>query len=113
MKVEGSHRSSLMLLWTSYAALFVVYFFRVSIYQYREERNTGRIGKEVICSSKKRALNGRLQAALRAHCVARGARPSAHFASRVRCAKRLVAAGRWVPFLCTDLNSYSLWFARF
>ena len=59
------------------------------------------------------APSGRLQAALRAHCVARGARPSAHFASRVRYAKRLVAANRWVPFLCTDLNSYSLWFARF
>ena len=51
-------------------------------------------GKRSFVRAKKRAHNGRLQAALRAHCVARGARPSAHFASRVRCAKRLVAATR-------------------
>ena len=36
-------------------------------------------GKRSFVRAKKRAHNGRLQAALRAHCVARGARPSAHF----------------------------------
>ena len=46
MKVEGSHRSSLMLLWNSFAADFAFHFFSGSIYQYREERKTGKIGKE-------------------------------------------------------------------
>ena len=35
-----------MLLWNSFAADFAFHFFFGSIYQYREERKTGKIGKE-------------------------------------------------------------------
>ena len=35
-----------MLLWNSFAADFAFHFFLGSIYQYREERKTGKIGKE-------------------------------------------------------------------
>ena len=66
MKVEGSHRSSLMLLWNSFAADFAFHFFLGSIYQYREEKKTEELGKRSFVRAKKRAHNGRLQAALRA-----------------------------------------------
>ena len=46
MKVEGSHRSGLMLLWNSFAADFAFHFFLGSIYQYQEERKTGKSEKE-------------------------------------------------------------------
>ena len=113
MKVEGSHRSSLMLLWNSFAADFAFHFFLGSIYQYREERNTGKIGKEVICSSKETGTQRAATSCAPCSQAPRGARPLAHFAPRVRCAKRLVAANRWVPFLCTEGNSWILSFARF
>ena len=88
MKVEGSHRSSLMLLWNSFAADFAFHFFLGSIYQYREEKKNGRIGKEVICSSKEtgtqRAVTSCARSSLSLRCVL-GLRHI--LASRVRCAK--------------------------
>ena len=96
MKVEGSHRSSLMLLWNSFAADFAFHFFLDSIYQYREERKTGKIGKErghLFEQRNGHTTGGYQLRALLAIAPVR-ARPSAHFAPRVRCAKRLVAANR-------------------
>ena len=112
MKVEGSHRSSLMLLWNSFAADFAFHFFWGSIYQYREERNTGKIGKEVICSSKETGTQRAATSCAPCSQAPRGARPSAHFASRVRYAKRLVAANRYMPktrtLLCFTLIMESM-----
>ena len=100
MKVEGSHRSSLMLLRNSFAADFAVHFFLGSIYQYREERNTGKIGKERGHLFEQR--NGHTTGGYKLRSVlASSARCSACGTFRLRgyaTPKRLVAANRYAQF---------------
>ena len=107
MKVEGSHRSSLMLLWNSFAADFAFHFFLGSIYQYREEKKNGRIGKEVICSSKEtgtqRAVTSCARSSLRSGaCSAFGTFWLRGYAAP----KRLVPASRYWPWVTNGIWIY-------
>ena len=55
-----------MLLWNSFAVVFADHFFWVRFINIEKKRKTGEEGKRSFVRAKKRAHNGRLQAALRA-----------------------------------------------